>query len=148
MAKEFFRNYIHIPYARHYNPRFVFILPHFSLRFIFESGLYCREVSIYMNLFYLELPKKEQVSTTYLFYFLLLKKYYIRQKDVDLSALFKKNSPENTFHILPFIKDKVIICTITWVTIQLHKIVEWQVHYLLSLKNQIHGNDGNETYCE
>ena len=28
-----------------------FFLPHFSLRFIFESGLYCREVSNYMNLF-------------------------------------------------------------------------------------------------
>ena len=28
-----------VPYARHYNPRFVFILPHFSLRFIFKSGL-------------------------------------------------------------------------------------------------------------
>ena len=40
-----------IPYARHYNPRFVFFLPQFSLRFIFESGLYCREVSNYMNLF-------------------------------------------------------------------------------------------------
>ena len=26
-----------LPYARHYNPRFVLILPHFSLRFIFES---------------------------------------------------------------------------------------------------------------
>ena len=41
----------YVPFARHYNPRFVFILPHFSLRFIFESGLYCREVSNYMNLF-------------------------------------------------------------------------------------------------
>ena len=40
-----------VPYARHYNPRFVFFLPHFSLRFIFESGLYCREVSNYMILF-------------------------------------------------------------------------------------------------
>jgi hypothetical protein len=29
----------YVPYARHYNPRFVFFLPHFSLRFIFESGL-------------------------------------------------------------------------------------------------------------
>ena len=40
-----------LPYARHYNPRFVFILPHFSLRFIFKSGLYCREVSNYMIFF-------------------------------------------------------------------------------------------------
>ena len=44
-------HYIVSTVARHYNPRFVFILPHVSLRFIFERGLYCREVSIYMNLF-------------------------------------------------------------------------------------------------
>ena len=42
---------LYVPYARHYNPRFVFILPHFPLRFMFERGLYCREVSNYMNLF-------------------------------------------------------------------------------------------------
>ena len=52
----------HIPYARHYNPRFVFILPHFSLRFIFESGLYCREVSIYMNLFSSKVTTKNKVK--------------------------------------------------------------------------------------
>jgi hypothetical protein len=27
-----------IPYARHYNPRFVYFLPHFSVRFIIKSG--------------------------------------------------------------------------------------------------------------
>ena len=44
--------YIYILYARHYNLRFVFFLPHFSLRFIIKSGLYCREVSTsYMILF-------------------------------------------------------------------------------------------------
>ena len=56
--------YTIIPYARHYNPRFVFILPHFSLRFIFESGLYCREVSIYMNLFSSKVATK--IEYTYL----------------------------------------------------------------------------------
>ena len=29
-----FRSYGYLPYARHYNPRFVIFLPHFSLRFI------------------------------------------------------------------------------------------------------------------
>ena len=32
----------YIPYARHYKPRLVFILTHFSLRLIFQSGQYCR----------------------------------------------------------------------------------------------------------
>jgi hypothetical protein len=41
-----------LPYARHYNPRFVFILPHFSLRFIFKRGLYCRAVGITWKLFF------------------------------------------------------------------------------------------------
>ena len=27
-----------IPYARHYNPRFVYFLPHFSVRFIIKRG--------------------------------------------------------------------------------------------------------------
>jgi hypothetical protein len=26
--------WLYVPYARHYNPRFVYFLPHFSLRFI------------------------------------------------------------------------------------------------------------------
>ena len=52
----------YVPYARHYNPRFVFFLPHFSLRFIFESGLYCREVSIYMNLFSSKVATKNQIG--------------------------------------------------------------------------------------
>ena len=29
---------IKLPYARHYKPRLVYFLPHFSLRFIFKSG--------------------------------------------------------------------------------------------------------------
>ena len=28
----------YLPYARHYNPRFVYFLPHFSVRFIIKSG--------------------------------------------------------------------------------------------------------------
>ena len=28
----------YLPYARHYNPRFVYFLPHFSVRFITKSG--------------------------------------------------------------------------------------------------------------
>ena len=32
------RNQSYIPYARHYNPRFVYFLPHFSVRFIIKSG--------------------------------------------------------------------------------------------------------------
>ena len=28
----------HIPFARHYNPRFVYFLPHFSVRFIIKSS--------------------------------------------------------------------------------------------------------------
>ena len=59
-----FKNNFLLPYARHYNPRFIFILPHFSLRFIFKSGLYCREVSNYMNLFSSEVPIEQ--STSYL----------------------------------------------------------------------------------
>ena len=56
----------YVPYARHYNPRFVFFLPHFSLRFIFESGLYCREVSIYMILFSSKFATKNRKSKYYL----------------------------------------------------------------------------------
>ena len=52
------KNLNQLPYARHYNPRFVFILPHFSLRLIFKSGLYCREVSNYMIFFHLRSPQK------------------------------------------------------------------------------------------
>ena len=33
---------MYVPYARHYNPRFVYFLPHFSVRFIIKSGLYYR----------------------------------------------------------------------------------------------------------
>ena len=29
---------VYIPYARHYNPRFVYFLPHFSVRFIIKRG--------------------------------------------------------------------------------------------------------------
>ena len=57
-----------VPYARHYNPRFVFLLPHFSLRFILQSGLYCRAVSIFVIFFscnQVSTKKIEQVSTTY-----------------------------------------------------------------------------------
>ena len=32
--------YLQLPYARHYNPRFVFFYP------IFHCGLYCREVTV------------------------------------------------------------------------------------------------------
>ena len=32
-----------IPYAHHYNPRFVYFLPHFSLQFILKSSLYYRQ---------------------------------------------------------------------------------------------------------
>ena len=28
---------IHVPYARHYKPRLVYFLPHFSVRFIIKS---------------------------------------------------------------------------------------------------------------
>ena len=31
-----------IPYTRHYNPRFVYVLPHFSVRFIIKSGYHYR----------------------------------------------------------------------------------------------------------
>ena len=31
-----------LPYARHYNPRFVYFLPHFSVRFIIKSGFKSR----------------------------------------------------------------------------------------------------------
>ena len=34
---------IFIPYLRHYNPRIVYSLPHFSLRFILKGSLYYRE---------------------------------------------------------------------------------------------------------
>ena len=46
-----------ILYACHYNPRFVFFLPHFSLRPIFESGLYCRAANISLFFF---LPRKSR----------------------------------------------------------------------------------------
>ena len=55
-----------LTYARHFNPRFVFFLPQFSLRFIFESGLYCREVSIYMILFSSKFTTKNRISKYYL----------------------------------------------------------------------------------
>ena len=61
----------YLPYARHYNPRFVFFLPQFSLRFIFESGLYCREVSIYMILFSSKFATKNRIAKV------LLTKYYL-----------------------------------------------------------------------
>ena len=61
-----------LPYVRHYNPRFVFFLPQFSLRFIFESGLYCREVSIYMILFSSKFATKNRIGK-----YILLTKYYL-----------------------------------------------------------------------
>ena len=36
--KVYFKVIIYIPYARHYNPQFVYFLPHFSVRFIIKSG--------------------------------------------------------------------------------------------------------------
>ena len=44
----------------------VFFLPQFSLRFTFESGLYCREVNIYMIIFSSKFTTKNRISKYFL----------------------------------------------------------------------------------
>ena len=58
-----------VPYARHYKPRLVFFLTHFSLRLIFQSGLYCRASYISRFFFSKSKVKKNGIASTYLKFF-------------------------------------------------------------------------------
>ena len=68
-------NKSYIPYARNYNPRFVFNLPHFSLRFIFESGLYSRAVGNFSEpfvQFFMYCIAKKNLERSKIFFHVLL----------------------------------------------------------------------------